>query len=202
MTSPTTQKINATNRHTPHCRVSFKAGMKIFLVCRARKTPNSKTRLFSTKTTASHSVRSVQAHVSTTVFVALNVSAVIGWKRRKITPCKYNIFTCHVWSVRYWSYVIVRVRVLFRKTVMDWRFDYLSGSYLQSQVKSLRQMKVFMPLVVILIGQFCRELSGSQDLKLQWLVGCCYFRSVYCLLRCADFTWGHVFMSHLIGRYR
>ena len=63
--------------------------------------------------------------------------------------------------------MIVRVRVVFRKTVMDLRFDYLSGSHLQSQVKSLRQMKVFMPLVVILIGQFCRELSGSQDLKLQ-----------------------------------
>ena len=55
------------------------------------------------------------------------------------------------------SSVIVRVRLVVRKTVGvdDRRFDYLSGSHLQSQVKSLRQMMVFMPLVVVLIGQFC-----------------------------------------------
>ena len=35
------------------------------------------------------------------------------------------------------SCVIVLVRVVFRKTVVgDWHFDYLSGSHLQSQVKS------------------------------------------------------------------
>ena len=50
----------------------------------------------------------------------------------------------------------VRVKVVFRKTVVgDWRFDYLSGSHLQSQVKSCRQMNVFMPLVLVWIGQFC-----------------------------------------------
>ena len=44
--------------------------------------------------------------------------------------------------------VFVRVRVVFRKTVVDdWRFDHLSGSHLQSQVKSRRQMMVFMPVV-------------------------------------------------------
>ena len=44
--------------------------------------------------------------------------------------------------------VIIRVKVVFRKTVVgDWRFVYLSGSHLQSQVKSLRQMMVFMSLV-------------------------------------------------------
>ena len=46
--------------------------------------------------------------------------------------------------------VIVRVRVVFRKTVVcDCRFDCLSGSHLQSQVKSRRQMMVFMPLVLV-----------------------------------------------------
>ena len=54
--------------------------------------------------------------------------------------------------------MIVRVKVVFRKTIVgDWRFDYLSGSHLQSQVKSVSQMMVFMPLVVVLIGQFCRN---------------------------------------------
>ena len=57
--------------------------------------------------------------------------------------------------------VIVRERVIFRKTVVgDWRFNYLSGSHLQSQVKSRRQMMVFMPLVVVLIGQFCHDVIG------------------------------------------
>ena len=33
--------------------------------------------------------------------------------------------------------MIVRVRVVFKKTVIgNWRFDYLSGIHLQSQVKS------------------------------------------------------------------
>ena len=37
------------------------------------------------------------------------------------------------------SCVIVRVRVVFRQTVVgDWRFDYLSGSHLQSQVYDLK----------------------------------------------------------------
>ena len=32
-------------------------------------------------------------------------------------------------------------------------------------MKILRQMMVFMPLVVILIGQLCREMIDGQDLK-------------------------------------
>ena len=37
------------------------------------------------------------------------------------------------------SRVIVQVRVVFRKTVVaDYSFDYLRGSYLQSQVESRR----------------------------------------------------------------
>ena len=57
--------------------------------------------------------------------------------------------------------MIFRVRIAFRKTVVgDWRFDYLSGSHLQSRVKSRRQIMVFMPLVLVLIGQFCRDQIG------------------------------------------
>ena len=53
------------------------------------------------------------------------------------------------------------MKVVFRKTVVgDWCFYYLSGSHLQSQVKSRRQMMVFMPLVLVLIGQFCRDQIG------------------------------------------
>ena len=69
------------------------------------------------------------------------------------------------------SSVIVRVRVVFKKTVVgDWRFDNLSGSHLLSQVKSLRQMMVFMPRVVVLIGH--------QDLK---IAVCVYTHSYKCL---------------------
>ena len=40
-------------------------------------------------------------------------------------------------NTEYLSCVIVRVRVVFRKTVVDdWRFDYLSSSHLQSQVNT------------------------------------------------------------------
>ena len=47
-------------------------------------------------------------------------------------------------GISYRFSVIVQVRVVFRKTVVgDWCFDYLSGSHLQSQVKSGRQMMVF-----------------------------------------------------------
>ena len=50
-------------------------------------------------------------------------------------------------GISYLFGVIVQVRVVFRKTVVgDWRFDYLSSSHLQSQVKSRRQMMVFMHL--------------------------------------------------------
>ena len=46
-------------------------------------------------------------------------------------------------SISCLSSVIVRVRVVFRKTVVgDWHFTYLSGSHLQSQVKSRLQMMV------------------------------------------------------------
>ena len=51
--------------------------------------------------------------------------------------------------------VIIQVRLVFRKTVGDWCFDYLSGSCLQSQVKCLCQ-KMDLWLVLVLIGQFCQ----------------------------------------------
>ena len=58
----------------------------------------------------------------------------------------------------YWAYnnnnylfgVIIWVRVVFRKIVVgDWHVNYLSGSHLQNQVKSLPQMMVFMPLTTL-----------------------------------------------------
>ena len=48
-------------------------------------------------------------------------------------------------GISYTFGVIIRVRVVFWKTVVDdWRFDYLSGSHLQSQVKSRPQMMVLL----------------------------------------------------------
>ena len=75
--------------------------------------------------------------------------------------------------------MIVQVRVVFRKTVVgDWCLDYLSGSHLQSQVKSRRQMMVFMPLVMVWIGQFCHYVIGPQNMDvgvIGRLLFCCYF---------------------------
>ena len=53
-------------------------------------------------------------------------------------------------SISCLSSVIVRVRVVFRKTVVgDLRFDYLSGIVvLRIQMKSPHQVMVFMPLVI------------------------------------------------------
>ena len=63
------------------------------------------------------------------------------------------------------SSVIVHVRVVFRNTVVGvWHFSYPSGSHSLRQV-SLCQMMVFMPLVVVLIGQFCHDVIGYQDFK-------------------------------------
>ena len=61
--------------------------------------------------------------------------------------------------------VIVRVSVVFRKTsivVGHWRFDYLSGSHLQRQVKS--EIMVFMHLVVVLNGQLFYTSRQKSDL--------------------------------------
>ena len=54
------------------------------------------------------------------------------------------------YSISCLSIVIIRVRIVLRKNVVgDWRFDYLSVSHLQSRHK----MIIFMPLVVVWIGQ-------------------------------------------------
>ena len=99
-----------------------------------------------------------------------------------------------VWTrgISYLFGVIVRVRVVFRKTC--W---WLSGSHLQSQVKSCRQMMVFMPLVMVWIGQFWCDVIGCQNVKVAvigQLLFCCYFWSVYSLLRYVGFIWGHVWV--------
>ena len=99
-------------------------------------------------------------------------------------------------GITYLFGVIVRVRVVFRKTVVgDWRFDYLSGSHLQSQVKSCCQMMVFMPLVLVWIDQFCHDMIGRQNLNvavIDCLKFCCYFQSIYCLF--VSFVWGYVWV--------
>ena len=93
-----------------------------------------------------------------------------------------------------WSSVSVWVRGVFRKTVVgDWHFNYLSGSHLQSQDKSFHQVMVFMPLVVVWIGQFCHDVIGHQNIKVAvtgQLLFYCYFQSVYCLLRTVSVVWG------------
>ena len=58
--------------------------------------------------------------------------------------------------INYLFGVIVRVKVVFRKTDVS---TYLSSSHLQSQVKGRRQIMVFMPLVLVWIGQFCRDVT-------------------------------------------
>ena len=80
------------------------------------------------------------------------------------------------------SSVIVQVRVVFKKTVVgDWRFHYLSGSHLQSQVKSRCQMMVFMRLAVVWIGHYNIVVMWlvAKTWKLQWLVGC----KLFCFLK-------------------
>ena len=52
-------------------------------------------------------------------------------------------------------------------------------------------MMVFMPLVVVWIGQFCRDVIGQQDLivaAIGQLSSYCYFRSFYCLLKFVGFV--------------
>ena len=62
--------------------------------------------------------------------------------------------------------MIVRVKVVFRKTVVSHlHFDYLSGSHLQIQVKSRRQMMVFMYLVLVLMGRIFRDVIGRKNVK-------------------------------------
>ena len=89
--------------------------------------------------------------------------------------------------------MIVQVRVVFRKTVVgDWRFDYLSGSHLQRQVKSRRQMMVFMSLLLVLIGQFWRDVIGHQNMKV--VVSGQFLLLLFSILLFVGFVWGHVWV--------
>ena len=77
------------------------------------------------------------------------------------------------------SPVIIWVRVVFRKTIVvsDGCFDYLSRSPFQSQVKSHRQMMIFMPLVMVLIGHFCHNVIDHLNIivaAIGWLLFYCY----------------------------
>ena len=112
-------------------------------------------------------------------------------------------------GISYWFVVIFRVRIAFRKTVVgDWRFDYLSGSHLQSQVKSCRQMMVFMPLVLVLIGQFCRDLIGPWNVEVLVLViakensfSCIYFKDLERKPVSEMFEWNLVVTSNLLSTW-
>ena len=69
----------------------------------------------------------------------ISLSPFLLWQRANIQNVSYNFF--------FLSSVIVRVRVVFRKTVGgDWRFDYLSSSHLQ--MKSLWLWKMTITQVV------------------------------------------------------
>ena len=118
--------------------------------------------------------------------VKLLLSIAVRWYWKKhVRPNKPRSISCLSW-------VIVWVRVVFRKTVVgDSRFKYLSGT-LQSWVKSCHQM-VFMPLILVWNGQFCGDVIGHQNVRVAVngrFLFCCYFLSVYCLLRYLSFVWG------------
>ena len=73
---------------------------------------------------------------------------------------------------------------------MRGHFDYLDSSHLQSQVKSRHHM-IAMLLVVVWIGQFCRDVIGCQNVELVAvgrLLFYSHLRSVYCLLRYVGFV--------------
>ena len=94
-------------------------------------------------------------------------------------------------GISYLFGVIVRVKIVFRKAVVgDWCFDYLSGSRLQSQVKSCCQMMAFMSLVLVLIGEFCCDVIGRQNVKvvvIGWLL-------LFFIRLLFGFVWGHVWV--------
>ena len=62
-----------------------------------------------------------------------------------------------------------------------------------SQVKSRRQMMVFMPLVLVWIGQFCRDVIGRQNVKVavigRLLFCFCYFRIRLLYVEECQFRW-------------
>ena len=63
---------------------------------------------------------------------------------------------------------IVRVSVVLRKTVwddIDWRFDNLSGSHLQSQVTCVTSVDTIRTPVVDVIGQLIRDVIGRLSVE-------------------------------------
>ena len=96
---------------------------------------------------------------------------------------------CLEWSSG-WRYSLERLFL-----VTDVSITWAVTSHLQSQVKSFNRMMVFMPLVFVWIGQFCRHVIWRQNVKVvvfARLLFCCYFQSVYCLF--VSFVWGHVWV--------
>ena len=78
------------------------------------------------------------------------------WWRKMLMQTTNIEWQCGKWfepkAISYLFGVIVQAKVVFRKTVVgDWRFNYLSGSHLQSQVKSRRQIMVFMSQVSFVV---------------------------------------------------
>ena len=101
-----------------------------------------------------------------------------------LNPCR---------GISYLFCVIVKVKVVFRKiAVCYWRFNYLSGSHLQSQEKSRRQMMVFMSLVLALIGKFCRDMIGRQNVKVVVIVRLLTLLLFSIRLFFVGFVWSHV----------
>ena len=87
------------------------------------------------------------------------------------------------YSISCLSIVIIRVRIVLRKNVVgDWRFDYLSVSHLQSRHK----MIIFMPLVVVWIGQvavlvFFFFFGLFFDMSIVCLFVCLFVRLLACI---------------------
>ena len=118
----------------------------------------------------------------------LRVSLTDGQTTERMGGLSSTIQSCYLFGV------IVQVRVVFRKTVVgDWRFDYLSGSHLQSQVKSRHQMMVFMLLVLVLIGQFCHDVIGCQNVKVV-VIGRLLLLLYLVRLVFVGFVWGRVWV--------
>ena len=123
-------------------------------------------------------------------------------------------FECR--SISCLSCVIVRVRVVFRKTVAgDWRFDHLSGSHLQSQVKSHQMMVVGVTcglvLLWLLLSIWCcyTENQKSNKSSIMFLdlapicvcrTCCAAYRSVTYWWFCFLFSWE--FVQHCVNPTR
>ena len=100
-------------------------------------------RYFHHITTLEALKQSVKTHLLKIAFNWLLIECICNMIGHLVVNWRLIILTI------YWFVVIFRARIAFRKTVVGgWRFDYLSGSHLQSQVKSRRQMMVFMPVVL------------------------------------------------------